>query len=152
METIQFSSKELKDIFAEIGLANSMGEQNFRRDKKYREVLDYLAHIKKAADKLSRKRELLLVDCVCGRAYLSFLACYYFKQVDKRPVRFICIDYNRDVIGTARRTADSLGRNNMVFICEDILNVRLETPDIVYSLHACDTATDIAIAKGMTHQ
>ncbi len=151
MDKNYFDLNELKDMFAQMGLANSTGEQNLRREKKYREVLDYLMHIIKAADKLSKKRELVLVDCACGRAYLSFLANHYFAHIEKRKVRFICVDYNREVIASSRLSAEALGFDNMTFICDDILNLNLETPDIVFSLHACDTATDITIAKGIQH-
>ncbi len=140
----------LNRVLSEIGLKNPNGDDYKERRKKYEQVFSFIDHLEKALDKLSTKREILLVDCACGKSYLSFIANYYFTQVQNRKVRFCCIDYNEQVIETSKRAAEALGFKNMNFICSDIFMVEFkENPDIVYSLHACDTATDMTIAKGV---
>lgn len=150
MKNMIINTEELSIIFKEIGLANKNGEDYKERLKKHKQIYDYLLHLNKAVERLSKKRDIILVDCGCGKSYLSFVANYYFSNVEKRRVKFICIDYNEKVIATSKSVADELGFDNMEFICDDIFNVDFQIkPDIVYSLHACDTATDMTIAKGI---
>lgn len=141
---------ELNEIFKIIGLANSSGETYHMRAHKHKQIFEYIKHIKKAIKRLSTKRELVLLDCACGKSYLSFLANYYLTRVENYRVRFIGIDINPHVINASREAAAKLGYNNMTFIQSDMMTAKLDTkPDIVYSLHACDTATDMTIAKGL---
>ncbi len=142
--------KELESIFSTIGLANKNGDHYKVRMKKHKQLYDFIAHISKALDRLSTKRELVLVDCACGKSYLSFVANYYFTKIQNRNVKFFCIDYNSEVIDSSKKAAMELGFDNMEFICNDIFKVNFNMkPDVVYSLHACDTATDMTIAKGI---
>ena len=150
MNNMNFEKKEIKEIFSSIGLASENGIEYRERLRKHKQVYDYIVHINKALDKLSSKREIILLDCGCGKSYLSFIANYYFSEIEKRNVKFICIDYNEHVILKSRQAAEELGFKNMDFICGDIFKTDLKVnPDIVYSLHACDTATDMTIAKGI---
>lgn len=145
--------QEMKDVFSVIGLANDQGQYYQQRLRKHQQVFEFIKHLNKAADKLSKKRPLTLVDCACGRSYLSFIANYYFTYVKERQIHFICIDYNEHVIQASEAAAETLGFDNMTFINDDIFKVRFqEKPDIVYSLHACDTATDMTVAKGILEQ
>lgn len=145
--------QEMKDVFSVIGLANDQGQYYQQRIRKHQQVFEFIKHLNKAVDKMSKKRALTLVDCACGRSYLSFIANYYFTYVKERQINFICVDYNEHVIKVSEAAAETLGFNNMTFICDDIFNVKLqEKPDIVYSLHACDTATDMTVAKGILEQ
>lgn len=150
MKNINFETNELKYIFSAIGLSNENGANYKQRFKKHEQVYDYLLHLNKAVERLSRKREIILVDCACGKSYLSFVANYYFRNISKRKVKFICIDYNEHVVTASKAAAEELGFDNMDFLCEDIFKVNFQVkPDVIYSLHACDTATDMTIAKGI---
>lgn len=150
MKEMNFDKNEIKKIFSSIGLANENGIEYRERLKKHKQVYDYIVHLNKAMEKLSRKREIVFLDCGCGKSYLSFIANYYFTFIKKRNVKFICIDYNNHVILKSKEAMNELGFRNMEFICDDIFKVDLDIkPDIVYSLHACDTATDMTIAKGI---
>ena len=147
---MDFNTKELETLFKAIGLANDKGENYTARLRKHKQVYDFILHLNKAVSKLSTKREIILVDCACGKSYLSFVANYFFTHVKKRNVKFYCIDYNEHVIAASQKAADELGFTNMEFICNDIFKVDFKVkPDVVYSLHACDTATDMTIAKGV---
>lgn len=152
MNKTDIDPKELTSIFSVIGLSNKEGVQYWHRLGKCRQVFDFLLQLEKAVKQLSSKRTLTLVDCACGRSYLSFITNYYLLRMN-RKVDFICIDYNEHVIRQSVRAAENLRFDNMRFICDDIFNVSLgNTPDIVYSLHACNTATDMTIAKGILEQ
>ncbi len=153
MNKIDINAEEIKSIFTSIGLSNKNGIHYKQRLNKHRQIFDYLIHIEKAVKRLSTKRTLTIVDCASGKSYLSFITNYYLINVLNRKVEFICIDYNHHVIQQSKQAAESLGFDNMNFICDDIFNVELnQRPDIIYSLHACNTATDMTIAKGIIEQ
>lgn len=153
MNNIKIDENELKDLFSAIGLSNVNGEHYRERLKKHQQIYEFINHLNKAVGKLSQKRKLILLDCGCGKSYLSFIANYYLTRIEKRYVDFICIDYNPHVIKVSKEAAKTLAFDNMTFICDDIFNVAFSTkPDIVYSLHACDIATDMTIAKGILEE
>ncbi len=147
---VWYENQDLSKLFADIGLANSNGLNYTAKLKKHKQVFKFIEHLEKALNKLSSKREIVLVDCGCGKSYLSLIANYYFTRVQKRKIKFYCIDYNEQVIKSAAKAALLAGFTNMDFICNDIFKVDLnQKADIVYSLHACDTATDMTMAKGI---
>lgn len=150
MNQIKLDIKDLEHIYKVIGMNNPKGEPYMEKIKKHEQITAFLLHLEKSIDKLSTKRTLLLVDCACGKSYLSFIANYYFTVIQNRNIKFVGIDYNEHVIKASKKAAKELGYDNMEFICNDIFKVEFnESPDIVYSLHACDTATDMTIAKGV---
>ncbi len=95
--------------------------------------------------------EVNIVDCGCGRAYLTLAALMYLTDVRNFTVRVCGIDRRHDVITDARRMAADLDLGERaVFIEGDIDTAELPfEPDLVVSLHACDTATDAAIARAV---
>lgn len=150
MENIKLDAGELKKLYQDIGLMNPVGGQYKERVGKSRQVYDYLAQILAALKKLSTKNEIVLLDCACGRSYLSFLVFYYCQEVLDRKIRIIGVDSNPDLILKCNNIAFELGYKNLSFYCSNIIDFKSEfKPDIVYSLHACNTATDQAIAKGI---
>ncbi len=149
----KWDDKELKDLFTAIGLADPNGNNYRERAGKHKQIFDFIVHLNKAVEKLSTKRQLIFVDCACGKSYLSFVANYYFTHVKKRKIKIVGIDINPEVIASSKKAAEELGFTNMDFICDDIFAVDFPVkPDIVYSLHACDTATDMTLAKGILEE
>jgi len=81
---------------------------------------------------------------------LSFYLNYYLQTDGINNIAFICIDFNDDLIQRCKETASKLNMTNMTFYHADI--GKFDFPhqrDIIYSLHACDDATDQVIYKGI---
>ena len=123
---------------------------------KFRQVNEFLRHLDAALDELppgkDRGRPLAVVDCGCGKAYLSFAAKAYLEATRGVEVRLAGVDRKKDVIAACRRTAEVLGWDapGATFAAGDIASFKPPfPPDAVLSLHACDTATDDAIAFGV---
>ena len=93
---------------------------------------------------------IVLLDCACGKSYLSFVMNYYLHEVLHRRCRVIGVDINEHVIEESRAMAKRLGYHNMTFQCADL---RVYQPPknvtAVISLHACDIATDLALATAI---
>ena len=97
--------------------------------------------------------EFVVVDCGCGKAYLTLALYFYLTQTLKFPkVRVIGVDRRADVIAAAQKMAQQLDVSDQVqFVTSELSAFDSEhsTPDMVISLHACDTATDEALARGV---
>lgn len=102
------------------------------------------------SDKESRPAVNIL-DCACGKSYLSFVLYFYIKEVLKLDCTVTGLDISENVIEASRRTASSLGYTGMKFIAADLSGYRHQgtPPDLCISLHACDVATDYAIYTGI---
>ncbi|MCL2438282.1 MAG: SAM-dependent methyltransferase [Coriobacteriia bacterium] len=133
-----------------IGLTNPQGEPYKGRLHKYQQLADYYVTVRSIVRKLSTKRTLYLYDCGSGRSYLSFYLNYRLQQDGFKNVSFICIDSNEGLVERSQQTAASLNIDNMMFYAANIADFEFpQQPDIIYSLHACDTATDQMIHKGI---
>ena len=96
-------------------------------------------------------RPIEIVDCGSGRAYLTLAAYCYLKQARGLATRVRGIDRNATLIDTANGLARDLDvAQDVVFMCDDLTTCRLDIrPDLLLSLHACDAATDAALARGV---
>jgi SAM-dependent methyltransferase len=94
---------------------------------------------------------LRIVDAGCGKAYMS-LALYLYARRRGREVELVGVDSNPEVVERVRGIAAELGYDGARFEAATILDfarAREEPVDLLVSLHACDTATDEAIAAGV---
>ncbi len=91
-----------------------------------------------------------IVDCGCGKAYLTFAAYHHLAHARGLPTHLVGVDVNEELIGRVRELRDRLGWGELEFRVARIAEFSPEgRPDVVLSLHACDTATDEAIARGV---
>jgi len=95
-------------------------------------------------------RPLRLVDCGCGRALLTLAAVHYLRDIRGLQVRAIGVDANAEVIRSAEALRRKIGESHAAFVVAPIGEfVAAEPPHVVLSLHACDTATDEALARAV---
>jgi hypothetical protein len=98
------------------------------------------------------ERPLQVVDLGCGNAYLTFAAHRFLTHVRGLPVHTTGVDVKAQSREHNSAVAASLGLDaEMTFLTGDIGTAELDTPpDVVLALHACDTATDDALARAVT--
>ena len=94
-------------------------------------------------------RSLEIVDMGCGKGYLTFALHDYFNLVAGRPARVLGVESRPALVELCQRTATATGRDRLHFIAGHIGEVTLGPLDVLIALHACDTATDDAIARGI---
>ena len=103
-------------------------------------------------------RKLHVVDCGCGKAYLTLALYFYLVQaLGYSDVRVVGVDRRADVVAAATEMARQLDVSDRVaFVARDLADLGNAAdlgagfaPDMVISLHACDTATDEALARGV---
>jgi SAM-dependent methyltransferase len=91
-----------------------------------------------------------LIDFGCGKSYLTFAMYYYLHELKGYDVRIIGLDLKEDVIANCQALADKYGYEKLTFLAGDIADYEgVNQVDMVVTLHACDTATDYAIAKAV---
>ena len=135
-----------------VGLADGEGKIRASMRGKYDQVNEFLKVVGETvkADAANEKA-FTVVDCGCGKAYLTIALWYYLTEVvGLKDVKVIGIDRRNDVITSAKKMAKDLGiEERVTFIESDLGEVKLEKAEMVVSLHACDTATDEALARGV---
>ena len=98
---------------------------------------------------LWERERITVVDAGCGKAYMSLALVAYGREVGTR-VELVGLDVNASVVETVRRIAGELGYDEAEFHASAIADYERSEPlDLLVSLHACDTATDEAIAAGV---
>jgi hypothetical protein len=138
-----------------IGIADGEGRIRASMRGKYDQVNEFLRIVKEtvAAEK---DKPFTVVDCGCGKAYLTLSLWFYLVHaLGFQNVKVIGIDRREDVVSAAKKMAERLDLADRVLFFEkdlaafDVSEAGCERVDLVCSLHACDTATDEALAKGV---
>ncbi|MBU5486499.1 SAM-dependent methyltransferase [Clostridium sp. MSJ-11] len=141
---------EADSLLKEIGIMSKEGKIKNDRIRKYNQIDHYVELLEGILHKLPDNETINILDCGCGKSYLTFILNYYLTEVKKRKCHFIGLDISDEVIKSSKNMANNLGYRNMEFKAIDIKNY---SPDkkihVVISLHACDTATDMALALGI---
>ena len=137
-------------LLKEIGIMTKDGKVKNDKIRKYNQIDHYVELLEGILDKLPKNNTINILDCGCGKSYLTFVLNYYLTEVKKRKCHFIGLDYSEGVIEASKKMAENLGYRNMEFHAIDINNyVPDKKINVVISLHACDTATDMALALGI---
>jgi SAM-dependent methyltransferase len=150
-------------VFVALGISDKDGRLKPSRQAKYRQVEEFLRHLAAAIDDARAKGQLRtptpeeplrIVDLGCGNGYLTFAAERYLSQVRELPVEVTGVDVKQQSAdhnnAVAATLADEAGHCSARFVVGTIDGVQLaERPDVVLALHACDTATDDALAHAI---
>ena len=137
-----------------VGIAAKDGEIRASMRGKYDQVNEFLKVVKETigpAESEAKETPFTVVDCGCGKAYLTHAIYFYLVEaLGYANVKVVGVDRREDVISAARKMAEALDvADKVVFECCDLGKYALERADLIVSLHACDTATDEALAKGV---
>ncbi len=117
---------------------------------KFRQVNRFLEFVNDIYPALPAEGVIHVVDYGCGKSYLTFAVHHLLTVVHHRDVRILGLDRNADVIATCRQTAENLSLQGIAFESTTIAEAGSETPlDLAIALHACDTATDHALADAV---
>jgi SAM-dependent methyltransferase len=145
-----FLNGDRPDTFLQaIGLQNEKGELRASLRDKFRQINGFINLLSPLFPEKSGK-PLFLVDCGCGSAWLTFAVYHYLHQIRGRSAKIAGIDVKEEVIAKCAALRDKLHWTDMEFQVSTIAAYQPQVePDLVLSLHACDTATDEAIARGI---
>lgn len=107
-------------------------------------------------DLVNRHKIVRILDAGCGKSYLTFLLAWSFIEKWKHPVEIIGVDTNKKIITSCIQKAEKLGFNNVLtFETSSLLTYKWNhenRPNAIVALHACDTATDMALFLGIQNK
>ena len=177
VKTVPLTSFDSATLLKTIGLADGEGRIRASMRGKYDQVNEFLKVAGETVGEFrsavggpdsptqapGRPNAFTVVDCGCGKAYLTISLYFYLTEVLKFPdVRIFGVDRRHDVVVAAKKMAERLDvADRVVFAEADLTSFGLsdlsavaglpdlDRVDLVCSLHACDTATDEALAKGV---
>lgn len=139
-------------LLHEIGILTADGKVKNDMIRKYNQIDHYVELVAPMFEQ-DNSDEIVLLDCACGKSYLSFVMNYYLRDVLHRRCRIIGIDINPHVISESQKMAKRLGYHNMEFLTADLRTYQPpKQVTAVISLHACDIATDLALATAIRAQ
>ena len=146
----QIDLRKASKLMTALGYCDKDGKLRNDMIRKYNQTNHLLELV---SDLFDGKNDITVVDCACGKSYLSFVLNYYLWEEKRIRAHFVGIDISPNVIEASKKIARELGYTNMEFICEDLRTYESDFhPDVVVSLHACDTATDMALGYALRHR
>lgn len=134
----------------DLGVMTQDGKIVHTRFDKFRQINRFLEFIEDILPQLDRGRELTILDFGCGKSYLTFAMYYYLHELKKYDIRIIGLDLKSEVIRHCNELAEKYGYEKLQFLEGDIADYEgVNRVDMVVTLHACNTATDYALAKAV---
>ena len=142
----------------ELGVMTPDGKVRKSRYDKFRQVNRFLELVDDVVPSLRPEGTLRVVDFGCGKSYLTFAIHHLLTELRGRSVEIVGLDLKEDVIAACASFAERSGAAGLRFVRGDIASFEgsvdeaNEGVDLVVSLHACDTATDEALAQAVRWQ
>ena len=159
LDEIAGHDKEKKRILSEgvpvgflihLGVTDERGNVYKSSRDKYRQINRFLEFIDDLKEHFPKDRPVKIVDFGCGKSYLTFAIHYYLTEKLKLETDITGLDLKPDVISTCSSIVEKLSLKGIRFLQGDINEFApLENVDMTVSLHACDTATDAALAQAV---
>jgi hypothetical protein len=134
-----------------LGIATDSGEIRAQQRDKWRQINKYVEVLRDFFDKsgLKDKELIKIVDMGSGKGYLTFAAYDYFSSVRGLTVEMTGVEARDDLVELCNQIAVAAGYEGLRFVAGNIADFAVTDVDILIALHACDTATDDALYKGI---
>ena len=134
----------------DLGVMTKTGEIVRTKFDKFRQINRFQEFIEDILPQLPKDREVTILDFGCGKSYLTFAMYYYLHELNGYDIRIIGLDLKTDVIEACNQLAKKYGYKKLKFLEGNIADYTgSDEVDMVVTLHACDTATDFALAKAV---
>lgn len=154
-------------FLVELGVMTKEGKIHNQKYDKFRQINRFLEFVDDILPEIlkpvsskeeGQTRPLEITDFGCGKSYLTFALYHYLVILKGLKANIKGLDLKKDVINHCNDLAKKCGYENLIFSTGDIAEYRdskkdsLEPLDLVITLHACDTATDYALAYAVEHK
>ena len=134
-----------------LGVIDSEGRPRTQMGNKYRQVHHFIEALAPILKGTSPGETLHIVDMGCGKGYLTFALHQFLRENGSSPAT-VGVEKRGALVKAANSIAGQLEDNNIRFIQGEISDVDVKPIDILIALHACDTATDDAIYRGIQEE
>jgi hypothetical protein len=134
----------------ELGITNANWEIRREMSDKYKQINRYIELMEPEIKELDQSTDFHIVDMGSGKGYLTFALFDFLRNnLGKNPV-MTGVEFREDLVNACNSIAEKSKFDQLKFISGTIQDVQLDRIDILIALHACDTATDDAIYRGIT--
>lgn len=142
-----------KPYLHQLNLTDSEGKVYKNAQDKWKQINHYIELLSSSLVNLPREKRLKVVDMGAGKGYLTFALYDYLKNNLQRDVEVVGVEFRKDLVDFCNRVAKDSGFEGLSFVEGTIEDYKSEGPiDVLIALHACDTATDDAIFKGIQNE
>lgn len=132
------------------GIMAASGKVHRAMYRKFRQINRFAEFVYDVREHFPKDRPVRIVDYGCGKSYLTFAVRHLLVEKLGLEVDMLGLDSNKDVIASCQQTKDELQLTDIQFEQAHIAEANLEAPiDLAIWLHACDTATDDALARSV---
>ena len=132
-----------------LGVSDASGRVKDKQQDKFRQINRYVELMSHWFVKMDITKEINIVDMGSGKGYLTFALYDYLKNHLKLNVSMIGVELRESLVKLCNDIRTDCGFENLKFLSKDINDFDSSQIDILIALHACDTATDLAIFKGI---
>ncbi|MCI8365181.1 MAG: SAM-dependent methyltransferase [Eubacterium sp.] len=145
---------QMVPFLVDLGVQTADGRIVDKKYKKYKQINRFMEFIRDVLPELRQRQSsgkpLKIIDFGCGKSYLTFAVYYYLRIMQGIEVEMTGLDLKQDVIVRCNDLAKKYGYENLHFSQGDIGSYEgADQVDLVITLHACDTATDLALDKAV---
>ncbi len=147
----RFVSAENNQYLQLLGVVSSSGQISKKKEKKFRQIdkfIEIIDGIIRSSDLMGREK-ITVVDMGAGKGYLTFALFDYLKNTLKIEADIVGVEARQDVVDKCNKIAGQVGFAGLSFVKGYISDYEFESADLLIALHACDTATDDSIYKGV---
>ena len=133
-----------------LGVQTEDGKVKKQKYDKFKQINRFVEFIDDSLQYLPKDRTIRILDFGSGKSYLTFALYHYLKVEKGLNIRVTGLDLKKEVIEECNRIATDLQYDDLEFLVGDINDYNDETSvDMVVTLHACDVATDMALARAV---
>ena len=132
-----------------LGVCDASGRVKDKQQDKYKQINRYVELMSSWFAKIDTSKKLQIVDMGSGKGYLTFALYDYLHNQLNLEVSITGVELRGNLVDLCNSIKTECSFDNLQFISKDINDFTSEEIDVIIALHACDTATDLAIYKGV---
>lgn len=143
-----------RDWLAGLGILDLEGKVRASMADKHRQINHYLEIVSHLAREcgwvgVALPQPLHFADMGCGKGYLTFGLWHLFARTWKQPIRVTGVESRTELVTATNNLARRVHADGLEFVRGEIAVAKLASVDALIALHACNTATDDAIRRGI---
>lgn len=133
----------------ELGITNSKEEVYHKMIDKYKQINRYIELLVPKFEEINITDNFHIVDMGSGKGYLTFALFDYFKNIENKKIKMTGVEFREDLVIKCNAISKKANYTGLSFVQGTIEKAKINNIDILIALHACDTATDEAIFRGI---
>lgn len=133
----------------ELGICNAQFELRREMSDKYKQINQYIELLAPHLHGFDTQKTIRFADMGSGKGYLTFALYDFVQNTLQRNVHGVGVEYRNDMVTLCNKIATMAGFEQLTFVEGTIDNAAIDNFNVLIALHACDTATDDAIYRGI---